>query len=154
MNANSLWGGLFAALLFVSQGCGSARLDPASEAGKLAVARGRWAASGIRSYRFTVTRSAFVAPGYGGPARVTVTNGVVTSVEPAGEKPVAKNAFDDCDTIEELFGKAQSGVETPGAIVNGDYDPLTGVPKSIAVDPIPLAADDEATYFVADFTAI
>ena len=153
MNATLPLGGL-AALLFLTLGCGSAALDPASEAGKLQAARATWSVSGVHSYRFTLTRSAFLAPGYGGPARITVTDGVVTKVEPAGENEIAAGAFDNCDTIEELFARAQSGIETDGATVSGAYDLTTGVPKTISVDPIPLAADDEVAYIVSDFKAL
>ena len=153
MNATFLLGGLAAALLFSSLGCGSAALDPASEAGKLEAARTKWSVSGVRSYRFTLTRSAFIAPGYSGPAKITVTDGVVTKVEPAGENEIVPGAFDSCDTIEELFARAQGGIETDGAIVSGTYDLETGVPKTISVDPFPRAADDEVAYIVSDFKA-
>lgn len=148
-------GGLVVALLFSSVGCGGGgSVDSTSEAGKLSTARATWFASGTRSYRFTITRSAFLVPEYVGPAKVTVTNGVVTKVEPAGSNSIAAGAFDNCDTIEELFARAQGGIETDGATVNGTYDAITGVPKTISIDPIPMAADDEISYIVSDFQSL
>ena len=159
MNTKRTQGGLTVALSFLFLGiggCGSggAPLDPLSEAGKLAMARTRWAESGTRSYQFTLFRSAFTAPGYNGPARVTVTNGVVTKVEAASDTEIIAGAFDSCDTIEELFGKAQQGIETSGGSVVGSYDEATGVPRTISIDPIPQAADDEVAYIVTEFQAL
>ena len=150
MNASLLLGGLGVALLFSTLGCGGGSLDPTSEAGKLERARIRWEAAGIRSYRFTVTRSAFAPLGYNGPGTITVTEGVVTRVE--GE--VVAGALDAFDTIPELFLKAQLGLETEGGTVVATYDEVTGVPKSIYVDPIALAVDDESGYTVTDFQAL
>ena len=113
--------------------------------------RALWDSLGIRDYRLTTRQSCFCV--FTEPVRVTVQNGVVTQTgDPFGfgEPPPDFAVF----TVDDLFDRVRELIDLPAADLVVDYDPENGIPRSISVDQIALAIDDEFTITVENFHAI
>ena len=116
---------------------------------RLAEARQAWEASGITDYEFLMRRncgeclpsSALAVVVSVSPGRKTVSradNGTVVEASP-GLYPDVEGLF---ELIEEMV--------LAGAKVDVDYDRERGFPRSVSIDPVPDAIDDEFGYVVED----
>ena len=113
-------------------------------------ARERWEQNGSSSYAFHYTRQCF-CPQLS--LRVTVTGGAVTAIHDL----TADTAFVTLDpsyTIPALFDKVQEFIDRPVAQLTASYHASTGVPVSVAADPIANAIDDENGFTIAEFAAL
>ena len=54
-------------------------------------------------------------------------------------------------TVDELFDLIQSLIDDGRGIVSAEFDPDSGLPRTISTDPIPGAVDDEQTYNITSF---
>lgn len=120
--------------------------DPAIADGslqhKLDAAHHRWKASGLRSYRYEIRRQCFCPPQTS--VRVVVRNGIPTKF-PTGLKSVA--------TVPRLFKLIQGAIDDGVAKLSVTYS-KRGVPRSISIDRIAGAVDDEVSYTVKRFTRL
>lgn len=99
-----------------------------------------WEATGIDDYTLTVERSCFCPDLI--VIRTVVRNGEVRKVTRGDRRLEDRRGF----TMDRLFTKIRKDTETSDR-VEVTYTPR-GVPKSIIVDPIELATDEESYYTV------
>lgn len=123
----------------------------------LAAARARWAAARITSYGVTERRTCYCAE----PIEWTVvvadgTPQFIDSVANAGgsgrtDYDLEVAALDLSMSVEQLFDwiDQQIGVAD---VVEAVFDPALGYPRSVSVDPIKQAADDEIGWQISGVT--
>jgi hypothetical protein len=120
--------------------------DPAIADGSLQhnldAARHRWKATGLRSYRYEIRRQCFCVPQTS--VLVVVRNGHPTTF-PTGLQSVA--------TVPRLFKVIQGAIDDGVAKLTVTYS-TRGVPRSISIDRIAGAADDEVAYTIKRFTPL
>jgi hypothetical protein len=109
---------------------------------KLDVARHRWKAVGPRSYRYEIRRQCFCVPQTS--VLVIVRNGHPRKF-PTGFESVA--------TVPRLFKVIQGAINDAVAKLTVTYS-ARGVPRTISIDRIAGAADDEIGYTVTHFTPL
>ncbi len=118
----------------------------------LNAARAKWERSAIEDYEFRLRIFCFCPPESSGPVIIKVENGVAVSIEYTQEpKEVTNDFFKPRDTIDKLFGIIQSAIDDKAESLIVEYDTTYGYPKSIAIDPIKTAIDEEISYFVEAF---
>jgi len=114
--------------------------DPSIEDGSaqaaLTAAKDRWAATGLRSYRFRVAVTCFCPASFRRPATVTVRRGRPVH-PPARVRAIA--------TVPRLFAKVQAAIDQRVARLDVAYG-RRGVPRSIAIDVSRMIADEERGY--------
>ena len=124
----------------------AAAVDPGIANGtaqeKLDAAKSRWRATGIRSYRFRVSRICFCGPPTTTPAVITVRRGHPVD-PPRRLRRVA--------TIWRLFSVVQNAIDARVDGLTARYGRVRGIPRSIAVDPERNLADEEVGYEVDRF---
>jgi hypothetical protein len=108
--------------------------------------RERWAGAGIRDYEFEFQRSCFCLPAVTEPVRITVRNDVVTAVIRTRDGQPASATVGAWPTVDSLFADVQRRIEQNAERLDVEYDAAYGYPRSIAVDVLQMAADDE--YFL------
>ena len=118
----------------------------------LNAARDKWERSGIDDYEYHLRVLCFCPPNNTFPVIIKVQNGVNLSVEYAQEpKEVTNDFFKPLDTIDKLFGIIQNAIDTGADSLIVEYDATYGYPKSIEIDPITNAIDEEISYFIEAF---
>lgn len=116
-------------------------------------ARDAWRASGIDTYSFTITSSCGERLMIGTFA-VQVADGEITSVEGLDE-PGRRAA--DVDSLPEVVPTIGGLLDRLVALDASElreatFDPGTGVPTHVLIDPVADAIDDEECYDLADVT--
>lgn len=108
-------------------------------------ARARWAAAGTPNYDYDYSASCFCGPEVTRPARVEVRGGVVVAVfdKETGEPRTPLSSW---YTIAGLLDRIQGWINLPANSLTVTYDPATGIPTSVSVDPIRNAVDDEGGF--------
>ena len=113
------------------------------------LARARWDRANIDSYEMTVRRLCFC--GFVDPVRVTVSDGAIVSrVNLLTGEPVPENIaelFPDVPGLFAIVDDARANADE----LDAEYDETYGFPRSIVIDWIENAADDEVAYVVEDF---
>lgn len=110
--------------------------------------RGRWEQRGPASYTYEFHRGCFCGGDAIQPVRITVTNGVVTSVvrvEDGQPVPPDQITLYFRITIDSLFDILGEALEDADA-VTVQYHPFWGYPTTAAIDYIRSAIDDEVNY--------
>ncbi len=130
-------------------GCGARVQGPVERA---AEAREAWLAGGVDSYSFMVTSSCGERLMIGTFA-VQVAGGEVTSVEGLDEPGRrAAEVASLPDVVPTIGGLLDRMVALDGSQVReAAFDPETGVPTHVLIDPMPNAIDDEECYDLAGF---
>ena len=106
-----------------------------------------WQRLGVDDYRYRLTVGCFCL-GVDGP--VEVSGGEVTRVEGKRYDGESLTGFPDGDpTVDEVFRQLSRALRHADQ-VEVTYDPRTGVPKTIEVDWMTNAIDDEISYRVTD----
>lgn len=113
-------------------------------------ARSRWGTAGLTGYSFHYTRNCF-CPQLS--IRVTVQGGQVTAIRDLIADTAYTSPLPDY-TIPKLFDQIQDFIDRPVDRLTAGYDPVTGVPLSIAADPIRNAIDDENGFSVGEFESV
>lgn len=106
---------------------------------KLDRARARWRRAGIHNYRFTLKEACFCPP----PETWVL---FVRDDKPVG----APRHLRRLATVRRLHRRVQDAIDDEVAGLSVRYD-RRGVPRSIAIDPIALAIDDEFSLTVERF---
>jgi hypothetical protein len=119
--------------------CSGAGLDPELE---LARNQAKWEATGPSSYVYAVERLCFCA--FFGAARVTVTDGAVTSVSwvaPDGQS--VEPSPDLFPGVAGLFEILADAMARDAHSIDVTYDPVTGAPTEFFIDYVEHMADEE-----------
>jgi len=113
-----------------------------------------WEALDIQDYQFVYSVSCFCGFTGPNPAKLTVRNGVVVKVEPAGNAilPPTTAAAATYPTIDSLFAIIERARLAKPATMEIQYDATYHFPTIIGLDPVKNAADDEITYRVESFS--
>lgn len=119
---------------------GKGLTDP--EVRSLEVARARWEAVEPGSYTYAVRRLCFCGPGYVGPARVRVEDGVVVE-QVYVESGLAVPPSLDFPTVDGLFELLLAAYEADAHEVSVTYDPDSGVPTDFWIDYEEMVIDEE-----------
>ena len=114
----------------------------------------RWAASAPSSYSFIYSQSCECA--FGGPIRLTVVGGVVTSFDtsPGGQVVVPDMKPEDFPTIDRLLERLSDVIALDPISFEATYDATLGYPRSVNYDISEMIADDELFFEVSEFEAI
>jgi hypothetical protein len=116
-------------------------------AGLLGQARRAWAGQGIGSYGLTVS---YFCECPTGVYELTIVDGKLAKVV-SGQKTVDPARIEGFPTtVDAMFVQAEAALRRGGSI-EAAYDPLTGVPLKMFIDPIPNAIDDELSIEVSAF---
>ncbi len=104
-----------------------------------------WSSQHLRSYSYRITVGCFCAPPYRRPTAVTVRGG----------KPhVSKYVIKQLRTIPDMFRLIRKTLADPNAgAVTVTYDKRRGFPRSVRLDPIKNAVDDEVSWTIDRFHA-
>lgn len=114
---------------------------------ELGQARLRWAGQGIDSYRLTIS---YLCECAGGVYELSIVDGAVVKATSEG-KLVNRARIDGFPTtIDAIFTQAEAALRRGGSI-QATYDPQTGVPLNMSIDPIPNGIDDELGIEIASF---
>lgn len=133
-------------------GCGGGDAPLLSKSqSDLTRSQAQWKSANIRSYRYTLRRSCFCSPDTLAAVVIEVRNGAAFSVKTSSGASADAASVADMDTIDEIFAKLQSVLNTPKGAVNASYNALYGYPATANIDPIPDAADDELGLEISDF---
>ena len=126
-------------------------LDPRpGRSAALEAAATTWAATGYVAYSYTLERSCFCLDEARGPWTVTVLDTSALLVDAAGNEPDEALVGAIPRTIDELFAFLRMNLDADGFEVT--YDPATGAPLTIAIDPYATAVDEEIGFTVSDLT--
>ena len=128
----------------------SACSNPFSPGDELDDAREKWAGQGIDSYSLTVREICFCPIEAGGPFRVAVVRGRVTSVTYLGDGTGVEPDERIPLTVDDLFATVDEAMRD-AADVEVEYDATYGFPANIRIDRIANAVDDEVYYEARDF---
>ena len=109
--------------------------------------RDKWERAHVTSYSFEFQRSCFCIPTE--RAWITVSNGQVSSVIliATGQPPDSSSAAFYDVTIDEFFDELGNAL-AHASQVTVSYDQALGYPRTIAIDYIANAVDDEISYEV------
>ncbi len=136
----------FFLLLALTFACGGSVTGPRKAAQQaLDAARSRWAAIGLTDYDFDYQASCFCGPEMLRPVVVQVRGGTITAVLDK-ETNAPRTPLSNWYTIPGLFDRIQGWIDLPANTLDASYDPVTGVPTSVSVDPIRNAIDDETAF--------
>ena len=111
-----------------------------------------WNELEIRNYQYEYMVSCFCGQIGPNPALITVTNGVVTKVEPVDGDPPLTGPLTSYPTIGGLFEIISRAREGDPSVLTIEYDQTYHYPKLIFLDPEERAIDDEITHRVDRFT--
>lgn len=136
-------------LLLSASGCGEDPLAPEEQA--LASARARWGATGPATYTYHYRLSCFCPPQLLETARVSVSDGRVTSVHLLdSDVPAPPDSYDLYETIEGLFERLAVALASEPAVFEATYDGTLGYPTSARVDVSEQIADEEYSFTASD----
>lgn len=119
--------------------CASSGVGP--EVADLAEARQRWEAEGPASYVYAVERLCFCLGR--GPARVTVEDGEVVSVEAVEPEDHFEPTAELFPSVDGLFEILADAIARDAYSIRATYDPETGVPTEFFIDYDQSIADEE-----------
>ena len=114
-------------------------------AAEIAAHQQQWEVQGIRSYRWKV---AYLCECPGGTFSVTVIDGAVTGVVDDSGAAIVDRALPL--TIDALFAQAAQTI-AGGGTVQAEWDAPSGLPRSMVLDPVPKAIDDELSMQLVAF---
>ena len=142
------------ALALAAGACTGGPFDASGARAELRAARAVWQRERPADYAYTVGRVCFCGQEVAGPVRVEVRGGQTVSVQTLGGQSLRPGAFDDLDTVEELFRVVEDAIEADPYQLSAGYDTERGHPLSLAVDYDRRVVDEEGGFVVSDFTAL
>lgn len=145
-------------VLFLSS-CGSLLDDKKDN--DFAKNKALWQKQGIENYSFTYSKYCF-CPGLQKPATIVVKADTIHAViDPETNEPIRDpqtqelmrvkfpNSFQTINELFEVIGNAREKADK----LNVEYNQKVGYPKSVEIDYIEEAVDDEVSYVLDDFRA-
>jgi hypothetical protein len=147
-------GGVVTALLALAalQGCallGSSRDDEIQQ--ELNRNRRQWQAQGLDDYRYEVRRGCFCPAEVVGPVVVEVRDGeVVQRIYAENGEPVGATYAGLWTDVDGVFDVIQDAIDRDAARITAEYHPEMGYPRSIAIDYLAQAVDEEIAVTVGE----
>jgi hypothetical protein len=139
------------AAMLLLVGCGD---DGLTDAGVLDLTRaqGRWTRSGLSGATYTMRqRRACYCLDSGIPFIVRVSgNRVVSVTDPRTGVAVPAEQLAWFRTVDELFTETRVGMGTKDVLTAVEFDAALGYPRTLSLDPVPGAVDDEIAYLTSD----
>jgi len=131
-------------LLLATAGCSiTATTGRIGEELELARNRQRWASAGLHDYEFDFQRLCFCTTEATDAVHIVVRGDVVTSVVRSRDGQPASTRVAAWPRVDELFDDVQQRLDQRAERVDVRYDPTYGYPRSVVVDIMRQAADDE-----------
>ncbi len=141
-------------LVAMTPSCGEGLTGPRKVAQQeLNAARARWAALEVANYDYEYRMSCFCGPDALRPVVVQVRGGMVTAVRDR-ETDEPRTPLTQWATIPGLFDRIQGWIDLPANTLDVEYDPVSGIPTSVSVDPIRNAVDDEGGFHASALVAL
>lgn len=139
-------------LAVLGAGCGTDTITEvhvpyAREREELLRARAKWRAANLASYSYHIRHPCPCPAEYVNLTRVTVVNGVITSIEPVGD---VLGRIGPYTTVEGQFDRLLRMIDLPVATSRATYDETLGFPAAAFVDPRADLFDDEYLFFASD----
>ena len=119
----------------------------ATAAKELGQARLLWAGQGIGTYRLKV---AYICECPGGAYELSIRDGALIQAVLDGETVELSSIEGFPTTVDAIFRQADAALRRGGSI-QAAYDPQTGVPLKMFIDPVPNAIDDELGIEISSF---
>jgi hypothetical protein len=130
-------------LLAVASCSITATTGRSSEELELARNRQRWASAGIHNYEFDFRRLCFCPPEVNEMVHIVVRQDVITSVVRTSDGQPASTRVTSWPRVDELFAEVQQRLDQRVERLDVRYDPTYGYPRSVVVDIVLMAVDDE-----------
>lgn len=130
-------------LLTVASCSITASTGQTSEELELARNRQRWVSAGIHDYEFDFRRLCFCPPEATESVHIVVRQDVVTSVVRTSDGQPASMRVSSWPRVDELFAEVQQRLDQRVERLDVRYDPTYGYPRSVVVDIVLRAVDDE-----------
>ena len=110
----------------------------------LARNRQLWANAALRDYEFDYERSCFCPAEATEPVHIVVRGDAVASVSRTRDGSPVADRYGPWPRVDELFADVARRLEQRAARIEVAYDPVLGYPRSIMVDVVLMAVDDES----------
>lgn len=131
-------------LLLTAASCSiTATTGQSSEELELARNRQRWVSAGIHDYEFDFRRLCFCPPEATENVHIVVRQDVITSVVRTSDGQPASMRVSSWPRVDELFAEVQQRLDQRVERLDVRYDPTYGYPRSVVVDVVLRAVDDE-----------
>lgn len=143
--ARARWGsGVAAMAMLAAAGCGEATTEPID--GRRDAER-RWAAGIGAAPQYVMRQQRLCFCLQVDTVRLTVTGGRITAaVNERTGAVLSAQEQSSYRSVEQLFAALDAVPAAGGRIQRVQFHPTEGYPTQLAVDPIPLAADDETDW--------
>ncbi len=116
------------------------------------VARAKWQAAGVRSYRMVVRQTCYCDPALLQPIQLLVENQQIVQARGMQQNLPAGVDLQQFHTVEGLLDFVERSRQKKPHHLEVKYDPRFGVPLYIDYDYHRMMADDEVRYEVLEFT--
>lgn len=133
-------------------GCASQSTDPVVV--DLASARAAWAQQGPADYRIDVRRLCFCGYDVTRAVRVTVRNSVIVERTYADDGSLVSANPEFFPDVPGLFAVIEDAIARDAHRIDVAYDPDLGFPRTIAIDYIEQAVDEELTFQADNFSVL
>jgi len=109
-----------------------------------------WSSQKIANYYYRLQVICFCPPDITRPAIVSVNNGVpVSMVDAATGETRSEQSIGRYTTVEGLFAIIRDAIQRKAEELTVEYDPKLGYPRSVRIDYLRTAADEEISFSVA-----
>jgi hypothetical protein len=113
--------------------------------------REKWLRQGMPAYTYRLKVGCFCTPDVTRPVRVTVENGVRTSIRPeVAGATVDEQSLSRYDTVEKVFAIIENAINSNAEVVRVTYDPQRGYPTEVYLDYSRQMADEELFLEITD----
>ena len=116
----------------------------AVQASDLARNRQRWTSAQLHDYEFDYQLICFCAPDATAQVHIVVRNDTIAGVTRVLDGLPAARQYAAWPRVDELFSNVQQQLDHHVARLDVTYDQTYGYPRTIVVDAILMAADDES----------
>ena len=125
-----------------------------TELDELSRNRQLWATAQLHDYEFDYRRSCYCTSDTTEPVHITVRGDVISSVARTRDGVPVNDRFVTWPRVDELFADVQRQLEQGAARIEVVYDPTYGYPRSIVVDVLLMAIDDEMEQRASNLRAL
>ena len=151
-------GALLAAL--VALGCGSSSVTGGGIGGPLAnplsAAQALWVSKKPAGDRYVMVQRVVCFCAIANVSyRITVNGASITDVvNDRNDVPLAPSNWGTFKSVAQLFDAVRAAQGKVGTLKTVEYDSTLGFPRTVSLDPIPNAVDDEVSYVTNSVRAV